>query len=130
MSYPPYSKKKEFDEYVDNFDFSDRDLITSFLDENRLRFIAAHEGLYEKHYKSSSPKLRNCLIELIHWSKKGRTLYLEKMKQLENSKDILPSKKSTKKKNSKAYIDDKPKTIPTGKFPDDELEVDDTVIFQ
>ena len=52
------------------------------------------------------------------------------MKQLENSKDILPSKKSTKKKNSKAYIDDKPKTIPTGKFPDDELEVDDTVIFQ
>ena len=36
MSYPPYSKKKEFDEYVDNFDFSDRDLITSFLDENRL----------------------------------------------------------------------------------------------
>ena len=129
MSYPPYSKKKEFDEYVENFDFADRELITLFLNENRTRFIAAHEGLYEKNYKSSSPKLRNCLIELIHWSKKGRTLYLEKMKHLENSKDILP-KKSLKKKYAKTYIDEEPKPIPTGKFPDDELEVDETVIFQ
>lgn len=127
MSYPSYSKKKEFDQFVEDFDFSDRDQIVKFFDENKERFLAAHEGLFDKKYKSSSPKLRNCLIELIHWSKKGRSIYLETMKTLEANKD--EPKKSGKKAKDKNIIEELPKKIPTGTFPDDELELDSTVTF-
>ena len=130
-SYPSYSKKKEFDDFVENFDFTDRQSIVDFFDENKRRFLNAHDGLYEKEFKSSAPKLRNCLIEQIHWSKKGRIIFLEKMKSLETNKKDPENKKTkrTGKRAAKKNIMEE-KKIPTGKFPDDELEEDQTMIFQ
>lgn len=133
MDYPSYSKKKDFDKFIESFDFSDKEAISNFFDENKSRFMTAHQGLYEKNFKSSAPKLRNCLIEKIHWSKRARTVFLEKMKELDTiSKSAGKEKTASKSRSKKKIVPpiDISQPAPSGKFPDDDLNDDDVVQFQ